>query len=316
MRTNFWAGRASRVFYFAVYAALLMPAAASAQTSDTSPPQGSAATARRVAGVRASSGLSWSRWASVNVDDAVPPVAPEVPCSLPQVLEETGKRIQELVASLQQFTAIERIEHREADRSGAWRAPKTRSVHYLAFISEVRPGWLSVDEARNGADSLNLFPTKLASRGTVALALIFHPYYVEDFVTVCEGLGQWNGQPAWQVHFRQRADKPSRIRGYRVKNKSFPVKLKGRAWIAADNYQVLHIETDLDEPLSLIRLAREHQVIDYGPVPFKRRNLQLWLPHNAELYIELGGHRYCHRHSFSDFELFSVDVTQQIRDPQ
>jgi len=48
----------------------------------------------------------------------------------------------------------------------------------------------------------------------------------------CEGLGQWDGKPAWQVHFQQRDDRPARLRVYTVGMRSFPVKLKGRAWIA------------------------------------------------------------------------------------
>jgi hypothetical protein len=93
------------------------------------------------------------------------------------------------------------------------------------------------------------------------------------------------------------------------------VKLKGRAWLAADTYQVLHLESDLMEPIPKIRLKSEHLAVDYRPVRFRKGNVQLWLPESADLYIHYKGHRYHHRHSFSDFLLFSVEDTQQISEP-
>ncbi len=136
---------------------------------------------------------------------------------------------------------------------------------------------------------------------------------LQPFIT-CEGLGQWQGQPAWQVRFQQRPDRPIRIRGYRVGGHWYPVKLKGCAWIAADSFQLLHLESDLLEPVPEIHLLSEHLAIEYRPVRFQKQKLELWLPQSANLYVDLVSLRYYRRHSFSDFQLFSVDVTQQIHD--
>ena len=257
-----------------------------------------------------------ARWAPADVDAAVPPVAPDTPCSLPEVLSGASRQVKELVNNLQQFTATEWLEHEEVDGSGKASRRETRTFTYLAAIEQIRPGMLSVDEYRNGARSLEEFPARIATSGLAASALIFHPYYVEDFEMTCEGLGQWRGQPAWQVHFRQRNDRPSRFRVYRVKQVVYPVKLKGRAWIAADTLQVVRLETDLAEKIPAIRLQRDHLTVDYRPVQFQKRGVELWLPESVELYFDFKGHRYHRRHSFSDFFLFSVDVSQQIQPPQ
>ncbi len=255
------------------------------------------------------------RWPPENVDDRVPAVAADASCPLPQVLQAATERAKELVTNLQQFTATERIEHQEVDKVGNFRSPKTSSFAYLVTISEIRPRMLKVEETRNGSTALELFPAGLATWGLPVLALVFHPYFIEEYSMTCEGLGQWQGQPAWQVHFQQRPDKPIRIRGYRVGGHSYPMKLKGRAWIAADSYQVLHLETDLLEPVPEIHLLSEHLAIEYRPVRFQKQKLELWLPQSADLYMDLVSLRYYRRHSFSDFQLFSVDATQQIHDP-
>src|SRR5262249_39925921 len=154
------------------------------------------------------------------------------PCLLPQLLTAAAQRVKELVTNLQQFTATEWLEHEQVDGSGNAGRKETRTFTYVAAIEQVRPRMLSVDEYRNGATALEAFPAGLATTGLAALALIFHPYYIEDFEMSCEGLGHWRGQPAWQLHFRQRSDRPGRMRTYRVKHITYPVKLKGRAWIA------------------------------------------------------------------------------------
>jgi hypothetical protein len=255
-------------------------------------------------------------WAPPEVDAAVPPVAPDVPCSLPKVLKSTAQRVEELLANLPQFTATEQMQHQEMGADGVWRAPETVSFTYLAEMQEIRPGMLKVVETRNGSSSLNLFPAHLATLGLPGMVVVFHPWFRDDYTMTCEGLGQWQGQPAWQVHFQQRPDRPARLRAFVIQNYSFPLKLKGRAWIAADSYQVLHMETDLLEPVPPIHLRSEHLRIDYGPVSFPKRRVKLWLPESAEIFMDYRGHRYRRLHTFSDFLLFTVDTTQKITEPK
>ncbi len=254
------------------------------------------------------------RVAPPDVDEAVPVVETSVSCPLPQVLQAASQRITEFMANLERFTASERIEHEEFDLAGKPRGLQLRTLNYLVTIREIRPGMLSVDESRNGSGSLDVFPAYLATTGLPALALMFHPYYVEDFQTSCEGLGQAGGQSAWQIRFEQRSDRPSRIRNYRVEDRLFPVRLKGRVWIAPGTYQIVRLETDLVAPIREIRLEREHLAVEYRPVDFPRGNVQLWLPESAELYLYYRGHRYHRRHTFSDFRVFSVGVTVQFHD--
>jgi len=69
-------------------------------------------------------------------------------------------------------------------------------------------------------------------------------------------------------------------------------------------------------PVPEIRLMRDHQLIEYGPVAFKNGAMNLWLPKSADWYSSLSGQRYHRRHTFSQFLLFSVDDTQTISKPK
>jgi hypothetical protein len=107
------------------------------------------------------------------------------------------------------------------------------------------------------------------------------------------------------VHFRQRDDKPNRFAEYNVGSQHYPMGMKGRAWITTDNLQIVHIDAELVKPLP--QLAVQHQIAEYGPVHFQKRNMDLWLPQNVDTYLELNRHYYYRRHSYDHYQLFSVD---------
>jgi hypothetical protein len=64
-----------------------------------------------------------------------------------------------------------------------------------------------------------------------------------------------------------------------------------------------------------IQLLRQHQAVDYGPISFKSKHTQLWLPKTAELYFDFRRHRYYRRDSFENYKLFAVGVSEKIGQP-
>jgi hypothetical protein len=118
----------------------------------------------------------------------------------------------------------------------------------------------------------------------------------------------WQGRPAWKVRFEQRLDQPARMSALLVGDAVYSIFLKGTAWIDQQNYQIVHLETDILKPVPEVRLTTEHQVLDYGPVQFEQKQLRLWLPLEAEIYLDVNGKRFRHRHTYSDYRVFSVDL--------
>ena len=259
-----------------------------------------------------------SNWLPADIDDSVPPVEPNTPCALNEVLQKAGERMQELVGNVDRYTATESVVHQSIDKWGVASSPEARKFNYLVSISEPKPGLLIVEEYRKTRASLGDFPGGVETKGIPLLTLIFHPHLLENFEMACEGLARWSGGLAWQVHFRQRTDKPNRVKSFRVglEGPSYPVALKGRAWIAADSYQIVRLETDLVAPVPEIRLVADHAAIEYGLVHFRERQVDMWLPKNADVYYDWRGLRAHRRHSFSNYLLFSVDDKQQISTPK
>jgi tetratricopeptide (TPR) repeat protein len=255
------------------------------------------------------------KWMPPGIDDYVPPVDRTSSCNLPAVLAGAAKSVQEFVKSLDSFTATERLQHQVINDHGLAISNEARQYNYLVSIKEIRPGILDVEEYRNATLALDVFPDRLATRGLPSVILIFHPVNIDGYEMTCEGLGTWGGTPAWQLRFQQKDKLTDVVRVYWVQGKSYRVPLKGRAWIAANNFQVIRIETDLRQPLPELKLLAEHQAIDYGPVRFKSRDVTLWLPLDTDLYLDFHGRRIHRRHSFGNYMLFSVEDKQNVSRP-
>jgi tetratricopeptide (TPR) repeat protein len=259
--------------------------------------------------------VSVNPWRPAGVDDAKPSVADGVGCPLNSVIENSGERVKQLVDNISRISAIEHLLHEHVDEMGNSLTKETRNYDYMASISENRPGFLAVDEDRLERMARADFPDRIASGGFAALALVFHPLMRENFEMTCEGLGNWHGQAAWLVHFKQRADRPALISEYNVGGQIYSLRLKGRAWITADKFEIVRIESELIDPMPQIQLRCEQQVVEYGPIQFKK-NVGLWLPKKAEIYLDYRKHRYYRSHSYDHYLLFSVDSVDKPSAPK
>lgn len=255
-------------------------------------------------------------WHPLGIDDSKPDVTAGVICPSQTVIEEAGNRVKSLVDNLARFDATESMLHEDLDELGVPKNKISMKFDYVASISESKPGIILVDEYRTWHSQVEDFPDHIATRGLPALAFVFHPDIRDNFEMKCEGLGTWNGAATWLVRFQQREDKPHHTQEYVVNHRVFPVSLKGRAWIAADSFQIVRLESDLVRPIPQILLFSQHWSVDYGPVPFPRQNEELWLPTKAELYFNFMKHRYFRRHSFDHFMLFSVDTEEKRKEPK
>ena len=255
-------------------------------------------------------------WAPPDVDVEKVKLENSDGCNLDKVIQATSTRIQELVRNVDRFTATEQIEHFNLSPMGLATSHESRKYNYVVEIGQVGAHDLDVHEYRSGAFAKEDFPGDMATTGLPSLALVFHPSLKDRYEFQCEGLGSWKDKPAWVIHFRQRAGRSDGMLTYQVGLRAFSVGLRGRAWIDARTFQIVAMESDLMNSIPDIRLARDHQLIEYGPVSFRNNSMQLWLPKSADWYCSIGGHRYHRRHTFSQFLLFSVDQNQIISAPK
>lgn len=251
------------------------------------------------------------RWEPRDVDEVS--VKEDTTCPLAEVLRETGQRGAELVENLQRFTADEQIEHIEFRKNGKPRKSTSERFSYLAEIAEnpYESFWVYEYRTANGPTA----PLPLTDTGTAALALMFHPKLIGNLEIHCEGQTGLQGTAAWQLRFEERQDPSKPLNEFATNGSTYRVRLKGRAWVSADNYQVLRLQTQLVAPIREIKLDVYHSDIIYSPVDFVKHKFQIWLPQSALMQVEYQGHRYQRVHNFSHFQLFQVDTEQRVTEP-
>ena len=253
-------------------------------------------------------------WKPARVDDEKVTVLDGVACSTTQVLDEVTHRVTEFVANMNRIAATERVVQEDLNSSGKVVSTEKLRFDYVASISTLPSGELDVEEFRNahsGPGNLR----GIATLGLPALAIVFHERYRLNYDFKCEGLGEWEGRATWLLHFRQRHDRPSRFLTYIVDGKSYPVGLEGRAWIAADSFQIMRMEADVMNPVPKIQLREGHQVVEYKPFIFHDGRVEMWLPVVADLYFDVHHRKWHRKHSFDSYVLFSVTTKEKIGMP-
>lgn len=173
-----------------------------------------------------------------------------------------------------------------------------------------------MDEYRDGSPGQSGFPGELSTAGITSLVLLLHPYHAKELEITCEGTASRQGRAAWKVRFEQRMDQPARMNTLRVGDAMYSNFLKGMAWIDQQNYQIVHLETDILKPVPAVRQMTEHQVLHCGPVQFEQKKLKLWLSLEAEIYLDMNGRDFHHRHTYGDYRVFSADWRVKPGDPR
>jgi hypothetical protein len=114
----------------------------------------------------------------------------------------------------------------------------------------------------------------------------------------------------------RRGYRPKHVDGVTTNKKTYDIPIKGRIWVSAADFSVLRVETDLRQSVQDLKLTRDHFLVEYGSVDFAAGSKQLWLPWSADMYVELHGKRYHHKHSLTNYLLFAVDASERIARPK
>jgi hypothetical protein len=189
------------------------------------------------------------------------------------------------------------------------------SVFDYTFGFEKRGAGRGSQEYRTPTKGGHTFPASNQDTGEAALALIFLPAMQTDYEMRCEGVDKWNGKLAYLIHFEQKKDKAARTLVFRSDRGMYPVMLRGRAWISAENNQVLHLEANTMDAISVYKLRSSAIAVDYGPVQIHSQSINLWLPKNIEAYWEYDNYRVILFHTFTNFRVFSVETEEKTKLP-
>src|SRR5262249_25072091 len=186
-----------------------------------------------------------------------------------------------LAANLQRFTATERVKYQASDHQDNYLDGGEGSFEYIVDIHE-SPTGLEVHESSNPTQGSRLSAAMTQDVALSAIAWIFLPRMQSDYDMSCEGTFEWKRRPAWVIRFQQRKDRQQRTLAFRRGDHVYPGMLRGRAWVAADSGDVVHMELALMEPIEEMKVREWYLSISYAQVQFRTRNARVWLPQTAD----------------------------------
>ena len=254
-------------------------------------------------------------WAPPDVDGAMPAMVRGTSCNAAEVLSLAGRRVLSRFEELSDVGAKDHIEQAVLDAAGKVVPVGHFTADYLPEAILLPNGTYAVDEFLAGAIP-EPSPASSVAQGRAGLALIFEPAMQPDFTFECEGLTQWKDRPAWSVYFTQRKDRPARLHAHNNSGRIYPAYIRGRGFVDQASGELLHIETDLVNPIPELRLEEEHLVVEYMPVTFENVAVPFYLPSEAQLYVHIRGHLYRIREDFKDYVRFAVATHQEIKGPR
>ena len=254
-------------------------------------------------------------WSPPKIDAKLHSSISSPPCVLVSVLEKASGRVNALAENLQNFASQEDISYETFDHWG-FIADRGRETFDYVVDFQQRQGGLVVQESRNPRKGSSLSAITTQDIGLAEMALIFLPNMQNDYDMSCEATTEWERRTAWVVRFQQRKDKPGRTLAFRGGSAVYPAKLTGRAWIATDSGEVVHIEAGLMEEIPGTNVRNWYLSLSYAPVQFRTRDERIWLPQIVDAYCEFDDRRTIVYHTFTDFVLSSVQIDQKIEKPK
>ena len=239
---------------------------------------------------------------------------------LPDILRRVGENVQTFLTNFVSTASLETIEETRKDKFSGTQVSVVQQFHYLMLAQQ-----------QGNADNLVEYRTDLHGReersdhlvadlvkttGFVSMPFFFGPQ--EQPLSDFRYLGQQpiDGRRTEVVAFAEHIE-PDAVRCRFVIGKtSVPLLLQGVAWIDGSGYQILQMRTDLLAPQPGAALKRVTTVALYEAIKFQDRPPAFWLPQEVEVTLDQGNYIYANRHRYSGYELFKVEILQDVQEPK
>jgi tetratricopeptide (TPR) repeat protein len=239
---------------------------------------------------------------------------------LDAILVAVGKNVSELFADLPDICSVEKIHQEVLTHKGKPELAQESKYRYL-LTTPNRTWGPSIEEYRadmigNETSPLGSTENYMLTKGFVSAPLIFHPAYQGGSSFRLLGSQKVKGRKTFLIAYAQEPAK-SRLSGSFKSGSNIRLTYsQGLAWVDAENYQIVRLTTDLLKPLPQIRLEKVTTEIDFNEIQLNRLTQRLWLPDAVTVTLDWNGRVLRNKHTYSDFLVSNVDVTQRIGKPK
>jgi tetratricopeptide (TPR) repeat protein len=236
---------------------------------------------------------------------------------LPSILARTGEGVDRFVRNFPNTISLEKVHQERLDKDGKVRNSLDQEFQYILLARKGEWG-LGLEENRSTAlgqaSSMQGYAQGFVlTSGFSACSWVFHP--ANQPATRFRYLGDQtiNGKEYLVVAFAQKPETTRLKARFSTEEGSAPMLFQGVVWVDPENYQIVRLRNDLLSPLAKLRLQRLTTEIRYHQISFKEVARAFWVPEEISVTLDLRGRLYRNMHSYSDFRLFNVEATEELK---
>jgi tetratricopeptide (TPR) repeat protein len=240
--------------------------------------------------------------------------------SLPEILRRTGESVDLFFRTLPNTISEENVSAQRLGKEGKVAYSLDQRFQYLVIVQTAKPS-VNVQEYRGDSrgrpiDVENPDGQFMLTIGFTSLSLIFHPAFQPFTKFRYLGTQSLLGRKTAVIAFAQTTENISILERFTVGASSVLILQQGVAWIDAENFQILHMRTDLLKPQTELRLRRQTTEVTYDKVQLKQEAQPLWLPREVAVTVVMRDRSWHNLHRYSDFKLFRVETKDKIAAPK
>jgi hypothetical protein len=233
---------------------------------------------------------------------------------LPMILQKIGERMDDFVHNIGDLIARENLTQEKLNADGKIKAKQHVQDNYL--ILHHGYSWGASAEYRMDDKGNRLGPIGLAQGYLVTSG---HALSCIQFSTAAQsqsqarfrylGNGTLGSRETYVLAFAQR---PGEVSFSTVMAgtgaEEVDMVTQGILWVDKSNFQILRMRRDLLAPNREILLEQLTTDVTFGEVRLQDVPNPLWLPSEADVYIEIGGQKYRNMHQYQDYRRYRVSV--------
>lgn len=233
---------------------------------------------------------------------------------LPMILQKVGERMDDFVHNIGDLIARENLTQERLNADGKIKAKQHVKDNYLILHHGYE--WGANAEYRMDDKGNRLGPLGLAQGYLVTSG---HALSCIQFSSAAQlqaqarfrylGTGTLGSRETYVLAFAQR---PGEVSFSTVMAgtgaKEVEMVTQGILWVDKSNFQILRMRSDLLAPNPEILLEQMTTDVTFDEVRLQDVPSPLWLPSEADVYIEIGGQKYRNMHHYQDYRRYRVSV--------
>jgi len=236
--------------------------------------------------------------------------------STEELLTRMATHSSDVVQQLSSVKCTERVTQEKLATNGKIEFKQESSYDYMVILTNSEAD-LALEESRlvirDGSNEKKKDLSLLVSNGFATLFLVFHPFYSSSFQFTRLTDETVEGKLLSRIQFEH-------VRGMRtpaalaLRGREFPLELSGTAWVIPETGTIVRIAAGVGKSLEDVGLKTFQVEVKYEPVIFRGVVPNHWLPVEARVEVETQRQHWRNVHQFVDYNLFSVNTEERVRD--